>query len=334
MKLIKWFLKAGLAGILAFAILCAVFNFYTFMPIHKGNKGGNTDYIWPANTRWFKMTEGISTGKFDANGFNNLQVVENPDILILGSSHMEATDVPQDKNTAYVLGQLFEGEHTVYNMGISGHTFTKLVKYLPVSVEMFEEDPEYIILEISNPVVKQTQVDNLRAGKVAVDPSYDTGVIATMQKLPFFRLVYQQISGGLLKLFMPETRSSGSKATTPDPLSEEAYDGMFTYIQEAMEGCSAQLIILYQPTETLQKDGTVLFESDEAALAMLSSKCQEYGFVFVDMTDPFYRMYQESHKLPHGFVTGAIGTGHLNIDGHRCMAETLEKTIRALEQEG
>lgn len=334
MKIVKGLLKTALAGILAVAILSGLFFFYTFMPIHKANKGGNTDYIWPENARWFKMTEGISTGKFDANGFNNLQVIEEPDILILGSSHMEATDVNQEESMTVVLNDLLKDQFQAYNMGISGHTLTKIANYLPVTLDMYKDKmPKYIVIEISNPVIKQSAVDNILNHKVPVDPSYDTGLIAKLQSVPFFRLVYQQTSGGLLKLFMPETKGSGA-AEKPAVISEAAYDGMFTYLQETMENSGARLILLYQPTGQLQKDGSVKFESDPEAIAMMTQKCQDHGFTFVDMTEPFTQLYETSHKLPHGFVTGEIGVGHLNADGHAVMAQTLADTITRLEQEG
>ena len=332
MKKVIDFFKIVLAGVLAIAILCLIFTPYTFTPIHKANKGGNTDYIWPANARWFKMTEGISVGKFDANGFNNLEVIENPDILIVGASHMESTDVPQDKNTASRLNRIFEGKYKTYNTGISGHTMTKLVKYLPDSVQLFETDPKYIIMEISNSLIKQSAVDNIRNGTVAVEPSYDTGVIATLQKLPFIRLVYQQISGGLLKLFMPT--DSTPKLQTPDVVSEEAYEGMFSLINDAMQNSQSHLIIVYQPTEILQEDGSITFDRNEDAIRLLSEKSEAYGITFLDMTEAFTEMYETEHKLPHGFITGAIGEGHLNAEGHAAMANALAEVINHLDQEG
>ena len=332
MNFLKNLLKTVLAGILAVAILCLIFTPYTFTPIHESNKQGNTDYIWPANANWFKMTEGISVGKFDANGFNNPEVIENPDIVIVGSSHMEATDVPQDKNVAYRLNEIFEGKYETYNMGISGHTMTKLVKYLPVTVELFENDPKYIVMEISNSLIKQSAVDNIRNGTVAVDPSYDTGLIATLQKLPFIRLVYQQISGGLLKLFMPS--GSAPKAQAPDVISEEAYDGMFTLIREALENSQSHLIIVYQPTAILQEDGSVIFDVNEETVGLMAEKSAAYGFTFLDMTEAYGELYETEQKLPHVFITGAIGEGHMNADGHNAMAIALAEVINQLEQEG
>lgn len=109
MKLIKLFTKTALAGITAVASLSLLMCFYSITPVHIENPKGNTDYVWIPNSRWVQMTEGISWGRFDSNGFNNLNVVDEPDIVVLGSSHMEAKNVMQDQNAAYLLAERLRG---------------------------------------------------------------------------------------------------------------------------------------------------------------------------------------------------------------------------------
>ena len=93
MKFIKGLLKVIASGIVAMAIICGLLCFYDIKPIHKENPKGNTDFVWLPNSIWVKATEGIAFGKFDANGFNNKSVISNPDIIVLGSSHMEVTRI-------------------------------------------------------------------------------------------------------------------------------------------------------------------------------------------------------------------------------------------------
>lgn len=103
MKIIKGFGKILFAGILSIIILSLLLCLYSVTPVHIENKKRNTDYVWPANSVWVKMTEGTAYGKFDENGYNNKTVVNNPDIIVLGSSHMEALNVMQDQNASYLL---------------------------------------------------------------------------------------------------------------------------------------------------------------------------------------------------------------------------------------
>ena len=98
-----------------------------------------------------------------------------------------------------------------------------------------------------------------------------------------------------------------------------------------MQESNAKLIIMYHPTGVLQEDGSASFGENDPYLAMFDSKCQQYGISFVDMTKPFMQMYDQEHKLPHGFITGKIGSGHINADGHAKIAEELAKCIAGLE---
>jgi len=314
-------------------ILCLVLIPYSLTPVHIGNPEGNTDYVWSSGSWWCKMTEGISLGKFDEIGFNNKEVIDNPDIVVLGSSHTEATNVMQSDNFAALLGQKFEGVYTYYYMGISGHFFLKICKYLPKTMELMP-DTKYIIIETSNVSFDQNDVNSLLNGTVEFTASKSAGIIGALQKLPFLRVVYSQLTGGLLDMLISSKTQSPAVLTTlaSETLPEEAvYDTLFAYIRDVLRNADTQLIILYHPTGTLLQDGTVSFVNSEKSLALFGEKCQEYGFYFVNMTHPFEEMYKSEHKLPHGFVTGQIGVGHLNKDGHAKIADELAGCIAAIE---
>lgn len=328
MKFIKGLLKTILAGIVAIAILCVIFAPYVFTPVHKSNPNGNTDYIWPGGAVWHKMTEGISSGRFDENGYNNISVVENPDILILGSSHMEAVDVLQTENTAYLLDQLLPDD-SVYNLGISGNNFLRVCKYLSTSIALYPEDPEFIIIETDDIHFPAADIVNLLEDNINYTPSYDTGLIASLQRLPFLRLMYLQ-GTDLLDTLLPKAETAPEPET---PITDDAYRALFSYISSATANCSSKIIIVYHSSAQLQADGSVSFESHEDSKALFAKHCEARGIYFVDMADAFTQLYNEENKLPHGFVTGQIGWGHLNPDGHRIMAETLAKTIESIRQE-
>ena len=51
------------------------------------------------------------------------------------------------------------------------------------------------------------------------------------------------------------------------------------------------------------------------------------------LTQDFLATYEEAHILPHGFANTAPGTGHLNEEGCRMIAEKLCDTILMLEAE-
>lgn len=336
MKIIRGLAKIILSGLVAIVVLSFILCFYSLMPVHIENENGNTDFVWEENSHWVKMTEGISWGKFDGNGYNNSSVINNPDIIVLGSSHMEATEVMQDENASYLLNEKLSGKYNVYNMGISSHTFYKVCQYMPKSIELFEETPKVVIVETSTVNITNKNVTEILQGSVAYKPSKSTGVIGNLQKVPFLRLLYKQIDGGLLKLFMPNNnsiKSSNEDTSIKAEVDEGAYEKLFGYLSSLENKYGTKIIIVYHPTETINEDGTVSFNNDEN-LNTFKIVAERNRIDFIDMTAQFEKMYMESHHVPHGFVTGKLATGHLNKYGHAAVAEALYKEIKELDEEG
>ena len=93
MKAVKQLGKMIGAAIVAVIILSLIVSVYSTSPLRVENPQGNTDYVWKPNSLWINMSEGVSFGKMDGKGFNNLEVIENPDIVLVGSSHIESKNV-------------------------------------------------------------------------------------------------------------------------------------------------------------------------------------------------------------------------------------------------
>lgn len=344
MKILKGFGKIVLAGLLSIAILSIIMCFYSLLPVHIENEKGNTDYVWPANSVWVKATEGISWGKFDANGFNNLSVINNPDIIILGSSHMEACNVMQNQTTAYLLNTKLNGDFT-YNMGISGHNFFKVCQYIPSNLELFDEIPKVVVIETSTVNIQQENVNQILTHTIEHAPSHGTGLIGTLQKIPFLRTVYQQIDSGLLKLFMP---SSFNNTETDSIIADEdiavsnqgdnivdenAYAELFDYLSQIEQKYGIQIVIFYHPTGTITKDAKIEFKSGNQ-LRAFEQYSKNYDINFIDMTSYFEDMYYIDHHVAHGFITGELESGHLNAYGHSSIANALYNEIKNLEEAG
>ncbi len=150
------------------------------------------------------MSEGVSWGQVDANGFNNKTVINNPDILIVGSSHMEAMNVMQDENTASQLNQLLNKRYSVYNLGISGHFFFKACQYLPRNIELFKPNGlKAIIVETSTVDVSPKDVESILLHNIKKTPSHSDGIIGKLQRNPFLRTLYFQYEYGLTKTLSP-----------------------------------------------------------------------------------------------------------------------------------
>lgn len=339
MKIVKGIGKFLLAGVVASAIISIILCVYSLTPIHIENPEKNTDYIWEPNSRWITMTEGIGGGKYDANGFNNAEVIENPDIIIVGSSHVEGRNVKQKENMSYLLNNMLEGKHEIYNMGISGHHFYKTCQYIPASLERFEVTPKLVLVESAIVELSKEQVDAAINGTVEFSPSHSEGLIALLQKIPILRVLYSQMEDGLFDLFMPELQpepivTSVSEGTTVPQIyvDEKAYELMFDYLASIEEEYDTEIVIFFHPEEVLKTDGTITFKNNHYA-SVFASEASEKGIGFIDMTSYFETMYYEEHKVPHGFITGKAAYGHMNADGHSAIADVLYDVIMKMEEQ-
>ena len=344
MKAIKKAAKFAAAALTALIILSALSAGYYLIPLRVENPAGNTDYRWEPGGVWIKMTEGISHGRFDANGFNNLEAIADPDVLILGSSHMEAVDVPQSETTASQLSDLLDRRLSVYNMGISGHTLVKICGYLPATLASFEKAPKYVVVETGSVALSEKDAEEIINASFPKTPVSHNGFINMLQKIPFFRLMYYQISKDLSDRFAPGSspfvssepfisRVSDDKtadADTPYEPDPEPYDAVFAYLASLESEYGCEIIIFRHPTEQISPDGTVTFPAEPEA-TVFADRASSTGIDFVDLTADFEKLYSTERKLPHGFISGRIGEGHLNRFGHRVIAERLFREISAKE---
>lgn len=339
------------AVIAAVIILSLIISIYSTTPIRVENPQGNTDYVWKPDSLWLNMSEGVSFGKMDAKGFNNPKVVDDPDIILLGSSHLESKNVNQNENMAYYLCENLDNRYSVYNMGISGHTIYKVCQYLPKTLSLYQNHiPKYVIIETDNIVLNREGVNAVLSHSVEKTPVYDSGLIATLNKIPAFRQIYSQLNSGLNSLLLPELMSSDDEEKeSPDnqePIEVETeteeeekndnsdnnqeYDSLLAYLEDLQEQYKTKIIIVFHPFEYLSKDAVLCFENNYTA-EIFAEYAQKHNIAFIDMAERFDMMFLQEHHLPHGFITGEIGAGHLNKYGHKAIADALYDTITGLE---
>lgn len=338
MKPIKTLFRTVLAGLTALAILCVLMLGYYFIPLRENNSKQNTDYVWAKNTPWVSLTEGVSFGMTDADGFINKDVVENPDILLLGSSHTESMNVLQNENICALLNDKFDGKYSTYNMGISGHTIYKVVQYLNATLNIYQNAPNYVIIETGDVALTDVDVHQALSGEVKKTKVVDTGLLYQMQKLPYFRMIYHQLDTGMLDM-LTDKKKANNATTNAKPeavekvkIDEKPYDEMLGYLQKLEKEYNTQIIVMFHPFEVLKADGSISFAQAEYA-EIFSKVAQKYGIGFVDMTEDFEKMYYEEHHVPHGFSTGEIGAGHINKYGHAAIADRLYRYIESSEVE-
>lgn len=321
MNILKWTIKAISAEFLTILLITLFSYFYSYSGIHVANTSGATDYVWESGQRKAGMEEGISYLHMDGNGYNNHSALGNSDVdyLLMGSSHMEAVNVAQTKNTGYLLNQLLPGN--TYNIGISGHTIYRCVKNLDAAVE--EYHPINIIIETDRVDIDVNEVRQVIDGEMGVIPSYDSGVLYYLQKyVPGVKVLYNQVSDWM-------SQDSGAVKMEEEEKPRDTNTVLDAFLSKAASSLDAgqHLLIVYQPETQIYHTGSYISTVGECDA--FREACTAHGIDFLDLSEPFETLYNEEHILAHGFINTAVGEGHMNEAGHRVFAEEVAEYIKA-----
>ena len=243
----------------------------------------------------------------------------------MGSSHMEAFNVAQNKNTVALLNNKSTKSGlnlNFYNIGISGHTLERCLYNLENAISEFSPQG-YVVIETSS--VKPS-VESLKAAledKLIPIESHNEGIIGKLQRFPYLRLVYSQIKNAKGANLTEETKTENNNTKESHLLLNEL-------IQRSSKTCNEngiKLIIFYNCKIELDEQGNVLEPKDAMDVKAFSEICKNNNVIFIDMHDSFKDNYIKTHKLPRGFSNSKAGTGHLNEDGHSVISRKIFDVI-------
>ena len=323
-------LKILVSGILALIILTLLCKIYDDPPQHHINLDGVTDRIFAPYRRYFCFQEGFSVGKTNNEGYNNTFDFEKGmslDVLLMGSSHMEAFGVMQDENTANLLGE-FANER-VYNIGVSGHFFPTCASNLKAALRKYAPS-KFVIIEIMN----LSFTDETFASIINHTFPHIDGAVGTrnplrefMRENPYIYRAYLNIFHFLPNKFPTQDYSSFSQ-NNPELLAKVLAQ-MSDTLSQSKSG--AKLIIAYHPPVSLNLDGSLKIESDPQVSRQFSELCEQNGIYFLDMSERFLSEYAKDYTLPYGFINTSVASGHLNRYGHRMFAEEIYKLMQRIE---
>lgn len=334
-----WLGKALLSGIIAFIVLTLLSLFYYNVPVHCAAADGETDSHLAPNSFGFATVEGAGWGRTNSDGYLNtfdFQRGHPIDVLIIGSSHMEALQVPQSASVTERLRVLLPNE-TIYNIGVGEHNFLTCSQNLSAAVEKYQP-AKYVIMETTGIQFSDDSLALTIDGQYPEIPDHAEGFLAFLSRNQYLRILNRQ-----LKFYNSSrrSRSSPDPSDKPDETQEqsavqEQHDPallgqLLALNADTVSASGARIIIAYHPSTTLNKDGTITFSTTEAEEDAFALLCKENGILFLNMRERFQQEYDENHVLPYGFANSAVGSGHMNKNGHRMMAEEL---YALMEEEG
>ncbi len=249
------------------------------------------------------------------------------DILVMGSSHMQAHELQTKENTASLLSTMFSFK--VYNIGAGEHFLLSCLCNLKAAAEKYRPS-KYIVIEtpsikFSDKVLKMAEAGTLPEAGVV---NRGTLRLILRENKYFFHL---------WRLW----RNINKTANTEYNQSEQINDTLFNdseimlrlmiLAEETASSCGAKLIIAYHPSISLNKDGTLKINDDPEIVKQFSDLCSENGIYFLNMAERFLSEYEKSYTLPYGFINTSVGTGHMNSEGHRMFADEIYALIKRIE---
>ena len=245
----------------------------------------------------------------------------------MGSSHMEALNVPDTKNTGYLLNELLPEFYT-YNIGTSGHTIYRCANNLSAAVECYCPQ-DYTVIETDRIDLDIESMEKVLNGEYQQIKSYDTGLLYLLQKhVPVIKNIYKQMDDWW-NSDSSTTKQDASKASSEAGSATEEYsDVLNRFLAFIREASDCKIIVVYQPPTVLSPDGSLQCKQDDNKIALFSQLCEENDIIFVDVTPMFEKLYEEQHILAHGFSNTAVGVGHLNAYGHMAVAEAVAQAIK------
>lgn len=319
-----------LAGILILNLFC---TFYYNPTAYIPSDSGATDLIREQDAFTSRATEGIAWMHTDENGYVNSAVPGDDGIFVLmmGSSHTEALNVMPDENaSAQLETMLHDAGYTgsVYSIGMSSHTMVRNVSNYPAALASFTPSG-YVVLETADVIMYTHSLEAARTGQLEELPATGADAPGFITDIPLFKTLYRQISN---------LTGEGHTELYADHIPEDAMERyeqelvtVFTMMREEAAAYGVEVIVYYHPHLDIKFDGSVSPATQHQCIEAFTRAANTAGITFIDMTPIFVDEYNATSTLPHGFCNTPAGTGHLNPEGHRMIAEELFSIITEKE---
>ena len=337
-NLFVYSLKICVAGIISLIILSVFSLVYYNPPVATPQPDGTTNFKYDSNSNWSFMLEGSGYGKINNQGYNSAYYIDcpNPDIVFAGSSHMEALQVPQDKNFVYLLNQKFDKDNLPYNnykclnLGISGHFFEVTASNFENIATQYN-GAKYVVIEVTSVEYSPVMLDDIIACKFSA-PMEEKGFIHNIaQSIPFVRLMYKKINETSSAQGAPVAETATSSAKPDMGVYAEKMNTILGRISKLSAQNNIVPIILMHERFWEDQNGNIIMELNNTYKTAFKKCCQDNGIKVIDVSSAMVSAYKNNHEFSYGFSNTAPGEGHLNKTGHHIIAETVYKFINETE---
>ena len=328
------------AALIVSVILLSVFSmFYYHPPVAVQQPDGTTNFKYIPNKTWSYMTEGLGFGKTDNLGYNNAYYnnLTEPDIVVAGSSHMEALEVPQNANCVYLMNEMFDKDdipdnnYKCLNLGISGHSFQVVASNYKFIASKFQ-GAKYVVIEACDVMFSSQTLDDIIAEKYSSPMEEKSFLSETMQKVPFVRALYKKINETKPLQTTPAESTDSNNVAYDLKEYTDKLNVVLSKIAEISAENHVQPIVLLHDRFWENEEDELVFATDKVYRDTFKKCCYTNGIKVIDVSSKMVNTYKNKFSPSYGFANSAPGDGHLNKTGHRIIAETVYEYITEMEE--
>ena len=330
--------KCIVSGIISIILLSILSLIYYNPPVAVQQSEMITNFKFKENSNWSYMLEGFGYGVTDEQGYNNAYYTDctDPDIVFVGSSHLEALQVPQNANCVYLLNEKFDKDTLLYNnfkclnLGVSANAFEVSVSNFPYVLDKYN-DAKYIVIETSNVEFSPTMLDEIAQGKFHT-PEQEKGLVRKIARsIPYIRLINKKINEASAAKVNVVTTESDRDSENIDVYVDKMNAILCDLSKKSAEKDIKLAILLHQRFSE-DADRNIVTENSPEYIDAFKKCCEDNNIKVIDVTQPMIESYRENFDFSYGFPNTAPGEGHLNKTGHRIIAEELYKSINEMEK--
>lgn len=338
-KTVKFLLKCIVAGIISIVLLSIFSLIYYNPPVAILQPDFITNFKFKENTNWSYMLEGFGYGVTDEQGYNNSYYTDctEPDIVFVGSSHLEALQVPQNANCVYLLNKKFDKDTLLYNdfkclnLGVSANAFEVSLSNFPYVLEKYK-DVKYILIETSNVEFSPIKLDEIKNGKFHA-PEKEKGLVHKISRsIPYIRLINKKINeASAAKVNVVTTTNVQNMDDDINIYIDKMNMLLYDLSQKCVENGIKPVILLHQ---RFWEDAArnIITENSQEYIDAFKNCCENNNIKVIDVTKTMIERYKKNFEFSYGFSNTAPGEGHLNKTGHRIIAEEIYKSINEMEE--
>ena len=283
--------------------------------------------------------EGVATAHFSANGLRltgNPQIAGASTVLIVGDSHVEAFQVPDQETMGSALERRLRSEGKQWNAlqyGWSGADGPDYVYSAPLLLKKFPTQHIFLIMNdgdfrsVAGEEARMVERDGVLTAEPLTPgmpqgraPSYG-GRLA--RKMKESGLIY----GAALRFQMdlkPEfTEHKASAQDGAVPAAPDPKNTMELIVRGLQQSYGDKLSILYTPSQPFSADAPV-----ETPESLLLAECAEKKMACRSLRERMVNELVLNHKLVRGFSDTQPGVGHLNPGGHELVADEIADWLK------